>query len=297
VSTSVDTDIVPELIEDMPKLVPEDSVHAVDDQLAEAKDTIAEMTSSGKSEKDCRKLVTDTGKEVIENVDKCTKMMAALPKGESCATSGQDAVKVTTEAKTKADKHVVYTKTEVTKAEETEVHFASVVFSDLTEGKCSSFYSSTSYTTAKLKYKTAVTAHTTAVGAAKAASTSLKLAIEAAAKAKKECECKVQFDHESGFTKHSASNASNQKAWAFACKVKCVLDHQTTCKCSAAPMCKRAKLTPAVMEASCRKDTYLGCSGWSPKTGKLKGQGGSCEKHGWSTKWCYANKDYKGAGH
>merc|ERR1712072_1115180 len=234
----------------MPEDIPEDSVHAVEDQLAEAKETINEMTASGKTDKDCRKLVTDTKKEVTDNVDQCTKIMDALPKGESCPASGQENVKLATESKTKADKHVVYTKTEVTKAEKTEVHFGSRTFSSLTEGHCSTFFSSTSYTTAKMNHKAAVTAYTKAVGSATQASKSLKLAIEAAAKEKKECECNVKSDHESTFAKHSASNAANQKAWIFACKVQCVLDRKSSCKCSAAPMCKRPKVAPAVMEAS-----------------------------------------------
>merc|ERR1719353_2391941 len=53
------------------------------------------------------------------------------------------------------------------------------------------------------------------------------------------------------FSTHSASDAANQKAWSFACKVECVLDGKTACKCSAAPKCKRAKVTAAVDAAHC----------------------------------------------
>merc|ERR1711959_238451 len=232
-------------------VVPEDSLYVLDDDLSEAQQTIDDMTASGKSDKDCRKLVTDTRKEVTDNVDFCNKAMDALPKGESCPAQGQENVKIATEAKHKADKHVVYCKTEVTKTEQTQVDFGSATFSSLTEGKCSSFYSSTSYITAKSSHKIAVSAYTQAIGAAEEASKSLKLAIESAAKEKKECECKVKSDHETTFAKHTASNAANQKAWNFACKVECVLDGKTTCTCSAAPMCKRPKVTAAVMEAVC----------------------------------------------
>merc|ERR1712072_1103050 len=261
-------------------VVPEDSLYALDDDLSEAQQTIDDMTASGKSDKDCRKLVTDTRKEVTDNVDFCNKAMDALPKGESCPAQGQENVKIATEAKHKADKHVVYCKTEVTKTEQTQVDFGSATFSTLTEGKCSSFYSSTSYTTAKISHKTAVEAHTRAVGAAEQAAKSLKLAIEAAAKAKKECECKVKSDHESTFAKHSASNAANQKAWNFACKVECVLDGKTTCTCSAAPMCKRPKVTAAVNSAMCvaakkKDDCPVGYTQVGTKT-KNNDYGGAC---------------------
>merc|ERR1712225_226962 len=44
------------------------------------------------------------------------------------------------------------------------------------------------------------------------------------------------------------------KTWEFACKVECVLDDKTNCRCSAAPQCKRAKLTAAVQAATARCD-------------------------------------------
>merc|ERR1711977_423737 len=228
-------------------VVPEDSLYALDDDLSEAQQTIDDMTASGKSDKDCRKLVTD--------------------------------------AKTKADKHVVYCKTQVTKAEQTQVDFGSAKFSSLTKGKCSSFYSSTSYTTAKSSHKTAVEAHTRAVGAAEQAAKSLKLAIEAAAKAKKECECKVKSDHESTYSKHSASNAANQKAWNFACKVECVLDGKTTCTCSAAPMCKRPKVTAAVMEAVCTAKKSAPSKYCATEGGTCHCKGTVDVKYGHGSKW------------
>jgi len=233
------------------EVVPEESLYALDDDLSEARSTIEQMTTAGKSDKDCRKLVEETRKEVQTNVDTCTKTMDALPKGEACPAKGQAAVKAATEAKSKADKLVITTKTAITKAESASVSFGSRTFSSLTEGKCESFYTSTSYTTAEATYKSAVTAHTKATGAAGEAAIALKNAVAAAAKEKAECECAVKKDHESKFSTLTKANAANEKAWNFACKVECVLDGKTTCKCSAAPKCVRPKVTSAVMEAVC----------------------------------------------
>jgi len=232
-------------------VVPEESLFALDDDLSEAQQTVDEMTSAGKSDKECRKLVTETRKEIETNVNNCQKTMNALPRGEDCPNRGQAGVKIATEAKSKADKHYQYTITEVTKASSASVTFGSRTFSSLTEGKCDSFYSSTSYTTAEASFNAAVTARISAKGAAEQAAKDLKIAIEAAAKAKKECECQVQKDHKETFSKHSAAHAANVKAWDFACKVECVLDGKTSCKCSAAPQCKAPKVTAAVMEADC----------------------------------------------
>merc|ERR1712147_124100 len=232
-------------------IIPEESLFALEDDLSEAQQTINEMTAAGKSDKDCRKLVTETRKDIETNVNNCQKNMDALPNGKECPSRGQGDVKTATEAKSKADKHYKYTVTEVTKASSASVNFGSRTFSSLTEGKCESFYSSSSYTTAEATYKAAVTARTTAKGAAEQADKELKAAIEAAAKAKKECECQVKKDHEEKFTKLSAADAANKKAGEFACKVECVLDGKSNCRCSAAPQCKKAKLTAAVNAAQC----------------------------------------------
>merc|ERR1712225_197533 len=228
-------------------IVPEESLFALDDDLSEAQQKINEMTATGKSDKDCRKLVTETRKDVEANVNTCQKSMDALPRGQSCPAQGQDDVKTATELKSKADKHVTHTAGQVTKAASASVNFGSRTFSSLTEGKCSSFYSSTAYTTAE-------TAHTRAKGAAAEAATALKNAVAAAAKEKHDCECRVKADHESKSTQLSAAHAANQKTWEFACKVECVLDGKTNCRCSAAPQCKRAKLTAAVQAATARCD-------------------------------------------
>jgi len=232
-------------------VVPEDNLFALTDDLSEAQQKINEMTAAGASEKECRELVKETRKDVTTNVNNCQKIVDSLPRGDDCPNHGQDLVKTATELKSKADKHVVFCHTEVTKAASASVDFGSRTFSSLTEGKCSSFYSSTSYTTAQATYKAAVTAHIQAKGAASEAATALKNAIAAAAKAKHECLCKTKSDHEKAFATHSAANGANQKAWNFACKVECVLDRKTSCTCSAAPMCKRAKLYSEVMEADC----------------------------------------------
>merc|ERR1711939_207056 len=178
-----------------------------------------------------------------------------------------------------ADKHTAKCKAEVTAASTASVKFGSRTFSSLTEGKCESFYTSSSYTTAEATYKAAVTARTTAKGAAEQADKELKGAIEATAKAKKECECQVKKDHEDKFTKLSAADAANKKAWEFACKVECVLDGKANCRCSAAPQCKKAKLTAAVNAAQCvapkKDDCPVGYTQVGTKT-KNNDYGGAC---------------------
>merc|ERR1711924_132480 len=73
------------------EIVPEESLYALDDDLAEAHQTVNDMTAAGKSDKDCRKLVEETRKQVQTNVDSCQKIMDSLPKGDSCPDKAKTA--------------------------------------------------------------------------------------------------------------------------------------------------------------------------------------------------------------
>merc|ERR1712100_580385 len=90
-------------------IIPEESLFALDDDLSEAQQKVNEMTAAGKSDKDCRKLVTETRRDIETNVNSCQKTMDALPNGKECPSRGQKGVKTAREAKDKADKHYKYT--------------------------------------------------------------------------------------------------------------------------------------------------------------------------------------------
>merc|ERR1712118_472356 len=86
------------------EVVPEDNFYAVDDDLSEARETLSQMQAAGKSDKDCRKLVDETKKEINTNVNTNQKVIDGLPDGSQCMNLGADNVKKTTELKIKADK-------------------------------------------------------------------------------------------------------------------------------------------------------------------------------------------------
>merc|ERR1711990_303482 len=215
------------------EVVPEDNFYAVDDDLSEARETLSQMQAAGRSDKDCRKLID------------------GLPDGSKCMNEGQDNVKKTTDLKIKADKDEKTKCDEVTKAASASVDFGSRTYSSLTVGKCSSFYSSSAYTTAKTRYTSAVAACNKAKGAAAEAAKAVTNAKAAAEKAKNECLCKTKKDHEKAFTDGNAANAANAKAWAFAHHLECVLDGKTACRVPAPPTVTRGKLTGAAKEAKC----------------------------------------------
>merc|ERR1712224_624696 len=230
------------------EVVPEDNFYAVDDDLSEARETLSQMQAAGKSDKDCRKLVDETKKEINTNVNTNQKVIDGLPDGSQCMNLGQENVKKTTELKIKADKDEKTKCDEVKKAASASVDFGSRTFSSLTVGKCSSFYSSSAYTTAKTRYTSAVAACNKAKGAAAEAAKAVTSANAAAEKAKNECLCKTKKDHDKAFTDGNAANAANAKAWAFAHHLECVLDGKTACHVPAPPTVTRGFLLP---EAKC----------------------------------------------
>merc|ERR1712096_526099 len=115
-------------------IVPEDTHFAVDDDLSEARETLSQMQEAGRSDKECRKLVEETKKEITTNVGTGQKVINALPDGSQCMNLGQGLVTTTTTIKTKADKHVISCKTEITKCESATVDFGSRTYQSLTVG-------------------------------------------------------------------------------------------------------------------------------------------------------------------
>merc|ERR1711981_7220 len=230
--------------------VPEDNLFALDDDLSEARATLQSMQAAGKSEKECRKLVTDTKNEIETNIKTEQKIIDGLDNGKKCEVHFKNTEDEKTEAKRTEDEEKK-AKDEVQKAKDTVVVFGKHTFSSLTEGDCSVFFSSSSYLAAKKKYEESTSAHTKAVGAKKQADEELKKVIEQAKKDTKKCQCDTKLKHAEANKKGQANDAANQKAWAMAHQLECVLDGKTSCRIPPCPQVKPATLTAAVNGADC----------------------------------------------
>merc|ERR1711974_353598 len=64
--------------------VPEDNLFSLDDDLSEAHATLQSMQAAGKSEKECRKLVTDTKSEIETNIKNEQRIIDGIPTGNHC---------------------------------------------------------------------------------------------------------------------------------------------------------------------------------------------------------------------
>merc|ERR1712226_1266846 len=146
-------------------VVPEDTDFAMDTDLSEARATIDDMIADGASDPDCRKLTGDTINDIKSSVEILQKEIDAVSSGVECNTEGQTQVKITAEAQTKAHTTLTTATKELTKTKEHKVDFGSRVYSTLTVGKCDTFFSHSSYVTAKASFKTATKAFEHATGA------------------------------------------------------------------------------------------------------------------------------------
>merc|ERR1712188_179333 len=132
--------------------VPEDNLFSLDDDLSEAHATLQSMQAAGKSEKECRKLVTDTKNEIETNIKNEQKIIDGIPTGKHCDKYIEETEDEKTETK-RAEDEEKKAEEELKKARDTVVVFGKHTFSSLTEGDCSIFFSSSSYLSAKKKHQ------------------------------------------------------------------------------------------------------------------------------------------------
>jgi outer membrane protein OmpA-like peptidoglycan-associated protein len=239
--------------EDIPAqdaLVPEDAINAASDDLVEARATLSSLKAAGKSDVECRKLVTDTTTDITTTVTTEQKIIDEIPDGSQCTIYHKSTESLKT-AKKEADAHLKITITNEKVAHNAKVDFGSRTFSSLTEGECDTFFDSDTYTTAKTTYDTTVTKRRQAEGAAAEATSTLTKAITKATEDTRKCLCKTRSDQEAAWNKALQSVTSNQNAWAKAHKLECVLDSKTTCRIPPLPQLKRPTVTDDVKEASC----------------------------------------------
>jgi len=230
--------------------VPEDSLFELDDELAEARATVEAMTSDGKSYKDCEKLVTDTKNDITTSVTTNQKIIDALPRGDHCPTVAVQTKKIL-EQKTKCAATLKISIEQETKASQAQVVFGKSTFSSLKEGDCNTFFTHSSYTSARTTYETTVTTRIKAEGAYKQATETLAKEIKIATKSENECLCKTKADHAAAFKKANQNDAANKAAWTKAHQIGCVLRGETSCRIPPTPSLTQPTLSARAQAAVC----------------------------------------------
>merc|ERR1711959_837687 len=199
--------------------VPEDSLFELDDELAEARATVEAMTSDGKSYKDCEKLVTDTKNDITTSVTTNQKIIDALPRGDHCPTVAVQTKKIL-EEKTKCAATLKISIEQETKASQAQVVFGKSSFSSLKEGDCNTFFTHSSYTSARTTYETTVTT-------------------------------RIKAEHAAAFKKANQNDAANKAAWTKAHQIGCVLRGETSCRIPPTPSLTQPTLSARAQAAVC----------------------------------------------
>merc|ERR1712054_158582 len=272
------------------EVVPETQLFVSDDEKAssfdEAREMVSSMTAAGKTDKDCRKLATESKKEVTNSVKTSQKILDALPSGKKCTQTHDATVKKATDLKNKADNKAADAKKKVDKSCDVKVSFGKIHLRELSPGKCDVFYSKSSYKNARKACDDAKKAKEKADGAKDEAAKALKKSKDQAAKDHNKCLCKVQKDHKKAWADATKSADANKKAWAKAHHIECVLDATPASKCTvpACPAPKKPAMTSAAKSAVCsfkgvamivnggKTTLHYGSSHWtSSSTGDLGG--------------------------
>jgi len=231
--------------------VPEDALFALDDDLSEARSTLASMKAAGKTDAECRKLVRDSKEEVTTNVKTEQDILNGLDKGFSCTLIKKEADDERTEAKRTEDEDKK-ADDELQKAKDHKVVFGTRVFSSLTEGDCGTFFNSDAYINAKQAHTTAVSNKRKAEGAKKQAAETLKKAIAEAKDKTHKCLCNIKMTHSVAFKNAGRNDAANLRTWTMAHRLECVLDEKKgDCTIPALPKVSKPSTAPEVTSAKC----------------------------------------------
>merc|ERR1711998_428593 len=168
-------------------------VHSTEDtdSFAAAEESVRSMMASGKTSDECKKLADASKKEVEDSVKKLQGVLDKLPDGSKCHDKGQDAVKSTKDAKTKADDDLKDANKKFEAAKSAPVDFGKRPYESLTEGDCATLFNSQNYKDAKSTFNSAKTKKEKAEGAAAEAKKAHDAAVQAAKEMKHECLCEV----------------------------------------------------------------------------------------------------------
>lgn len=196
-----------EVLPDMDKIVTETALtqELFDDEsrndddsatsLEQARAKIAEMTRMGKDDAACRKLGSDTKKQVEDSVKTSQKVLDALPDGSACTKAHDEVVDKATKTQEKADKAHKAAVNHALEVCNAEVEFPKFRLGELSPGDCSTFFNTAAYKGAAEACNEANKKREAASGAKDQADKALKDTKKLAAEDLSKCLCKAQQEN------------------------------------------------------------------------------------------------------
>merc|ERR1712166_1632398 len=218
----------------------------------EAKSTVSQLLSIGKSSSACMSLADATIKEVKDSMKAAQKILDTTKDGSQCKKVGESLVSKATNSVESASKASVDATAAANAACDAKVTFKPQSLSSLKNGKCANLFTDPALVLAKKTCKQMKKSTEKAKGAIDGAKTALVNVKKAAKDDKKKCRCAAQKSHKVALEAAGKVNsAANKKAWDKAHNMQCVLNGQSTCKVPSLPSLRTPTLDKRAAQVTC----------------------------------------------
>jgi len=217
----------------------------------EAKSTVSQLLSIGKSSSACKSLADATIKEVKDSVKAAQKILDTNKDGSQCEKVGESLVSKANNSVVSASKASVDATAAANAACSADVTFKPQSLSSLKNGECGFVTTDPAFVLAKKTCKQLKKSAQKAKGAldgAKTAHVSFKKAAEAD---EKKCLCAAQKSHKVALEATEKATEKNTKAWDKAHNMQCVLNGQSTCKVPSLPSLRTPTLDKRAAQVTC----------------------------------------------
>merc|ERR1740130_1671448 len=218
----------------------------------EAKSTVSQLLSIGKSSSACMSLADATIKEVKDSVKAAQKILDTIKDESQCKKVGESLVSKATNSVVSASKANVDATAAANAACSAEVTFKPQSLSSLKNGECGFVTTDPGFVLAKKTCTQMKKSAEKAKGALDGAKTALVNVKKAAKDDKKKCRCAAQKSHKVALEAAGKVNsAANKKAWDKAHNMQCVLNGQSTCKVPSLPSLRTPTLDKRAAQETC----------------------------------------------
>merc|ERR1740130_549983 len=218
----------------------------------EAKSTVSQLLSIGKSSSACKSLADAAIKEVKDSVKNVQKILETNKDGSQCEKVGESLVSKAKNSVVSASKAIVDATAAANAACSAEVTFKPQSLSSLKNGECGFVTTDPAFVLAKKKCTQMKKSAEEAKGFLGGAKTALVNIKKAAEDDKKKCRCAAQKSHKMALeAAEKVNSAANKKAWDKAHNMQCVLNGQSTCKVPSLPSLRTPTLDKRAAQETC----------------------------------------------
>merc|ERR1712166_1118651 len=231
----------------------------------EAKSTVSQLLSIGKSSSACKSLADPAIKEVKDSVEAAQKILETNKDGSQCEKVGESLVSKATNSEVSASKASVDATVAANTACSADVTFKPQSLSGLKNGECGFVTTDPAFVLAKKTCTQMKKSAAKATGALDGAKTAAEDDKKAAEDDKKKCRCAAQKSHKVALEATKKATEKNTKAWDKAHNMQCVLNGQSTCKVPSLPSLRTPTLDKRAAQETCSSSSPSSSSSLSTK--------------------------------